>query len=449
MGKTLTGSSSQERVTEKIVIEGGISLEGRVSVNGAKNAALPIMAACILTQGPSKIRGIPDIADVRTMVKLLRRLGMSVECLPDGTMELEVIVPEKMMAPYKLVQEMRASICVLGPLLGRWGRAKVAMPGGCVIGHRPIDLHIKGLEALGAQTTRQRGYIVAEADELYGTEIYLAGSYGPTVLGTANVLMAACLAKGTTVIKSAACEPEIQDLANFLNLAGAKIKGIGTSCLEIEGVEGLKGVEYEIIPDRIEAGSFMVAGAVTGGDIFIENARPDHLGAIIQALREMGVTIVEEQGGCKVKGSTELNPTCINTLPYPGFATDMQPQFTSLLSVARGTSVIIEKVFPDRTTHIAELNRMGACINKEGSNIIIQGVPHLSGAEVMASDLRAGAGLVLAGLAAQGITEIRGIHHIDRGYEHLEERLVQLGAKIRRVIEEPLLNTPKPVGIMS
>lgn len=432
---------------EKIVIEGGKRLHGRVSVKGAKNAALPIMAACILTHGPSKIKGIPNIADVRFMVELLRRLGMTVERLQDGTLQLEVTRSETV-APYDLVKEMRASICVLGPLLGRWGRAEVARPGGCVIGDRPIDLHIKGLQALGAKITQDRGYMLAEGSDLYGTEIHLAGSFGPTVLGTANVMMAACLAKGTTTIKSAACEPEIQDLAHFLSQAGAKITGVGTSCLVIEGVEGLCGIDYEIIPDRVEVGTFMAASAVTKGNILIENARMEHLEAVIEKLKETGVTVIEEDKGCRVKGTGDLTATCISTLPYPGLPTDMQPQFTSLLSIAQGTSVITEKVFPERITHIAELNRMGASITKEGTNIIIQGVFHLSGAEVMASDLRASASLIIAGLAAEGTTEIRGVPHLDRGYECLEERLAQLGAKIRRVVDQPLLNIPRPVGIM-
>jgi UDP-N-acetylglucosamine 1-carboxyvinyltransferase len=433
---------------EKIVIEGGRRLHGRVSVKGAKNAALPIMAACILTHGPSRIKAIPDITDVRFMIDLLRRLGMTVERQKDGTLELEVTNPMEAVAPYDLVEKMRASICVLGPLLGRWGKAEVAMPGGCVIGTRPVDLHIKGLQALGAKITLDRGNIVAEGEELYGTELHLAGPFGPTVLGTANVMMAACLARGTTVLKSAACEPEVQDLANFLNSAGAKITGIGTSCLTIEGVEGLYGVDYEIIPDRIEIGTFMAASAITHGNLLIENVRTEHLEAVIEKLREIGVAVVQEDDGCRVKATGPLNATCFSTLPYPGFPTDMQPQFTSLLSIAQGTSVITEKVFPDRTTHVAELNRMGASILEEGSNIIIQGAPQLSGTEVMASDLRAGASLIVAGLAADGITEIRGVQHIDRGYEHLVERLARLGAKIKRVVDQPLLHIPRPVGIM-
>jgi UDP-N-acetylglucosamine 1-carboxyvinyltransferase len=348
-----------------------------------------------------------------------------------------------------MVQKMRASICVLGPLLGRWGKAEVARPGGCVLGDRPIDLHLKGLQALGARISQERGYIIAEGNDLYGTEIHLAGAFGPTVLGTANVMMAACLAKGTTVIKSAACEPEIQDLAHFLNSAGAKITGIGTSCLVIEGVDGLSGIDYEIIPDRIEAGTFMVASAITQGNVLIENIRIEHIEALVEKLREIGVTVAEEGQGCRVRGTENLNPTCLSTLPYPGFATDMQPQFTSLLSMAQGTSVITEKIFPDRGAHIAELNRMGASITKEGPNIIIKGVSHLSGAEVKGADLRASACLILAGLAAKGTTEVRGVEHLDRGYERLEERLAKLGAKTKRVVDQPLLHIPRPVGVAS
>ena len=434
---------------EKIIIEGGRRLHGRVAINGAKNAALPIMAACILAHGPSRIKGIPDIADVRVMMDLLRCLGMTVERLKDGSMGLEVTRPGETVAPYEFVEKMRASLCALGPLLGRWGRAEVARPGGCVIGDRPIDLHIKGLQSLGATITQDRGNIIAEGSDLYGTEIHLAGSFGPTVLGTANVMMAACLAKGTTVIKSAACEPEIQDLANFLNLAGAKVSGIGTSCLTIEGVEGLCGIDYKIIPDRIEAGTFMVASAITKGNILIENARMEHLEAVTEKLREIGVTVTEEDRGCRVKGTGDLTAACTSALPYPGFPTDMQPQFTSLLSIAQGTSVITEKVFPERIAHVAELNRMGASITKEGNNIIVQGVDHLSGAEVKAADLRAGASLVIAGLAAKGTTEVRGLQNLDRGYEHLEERLAQLGAKIKRVVDQPLLHITRPVAIAS
>jgi UDP-N-acetylglucosamine 1-carboxyvinyltransferase len=407
------------------------------------------MAACILTHGPSRIKGIPNITDVRIMVDLLRCLGVTVERLKDGSTELEVKKAGEVTAPYKLVAEMRASICAMGPLLGRWGRAVVAMPGGCSLGDRPIDLHLKGLQALGANIIQDKGYIIVEGNDLYGTEIHLAGSFGPTVLGTANTMMAACLAKGTTVIKSAACEPEIQDLVNFLNLAGAKISGIGTSCLTIEGVEELCGVEYEIIPDRIEVGTFMVASAITQGNILIDNARIEHLEAVVEKMREIGITVEEEGKGCRVKGTDELKADCFCTLPYPGFPTDMQPQFTSLLSIAQGTSVITEKIFPERIAHIAELNRMGACIKKEGPNIIVQGAQHLSGTEVKAADLRASASLLLAGLAAKGTTEIRGVQHMDRGYERLVERLAQLGARIKRTVDQTLIHDPVPVEALA
>jgi UDP-N-acetylglucosamine 1-carboxyvinyltransferase len=424
-------------VRDKIVIQGGGRLKGRVNISGAKNAALPIIAACILTQGTSRIKGIPrQLTDVKLMEELLCFLGLQVNHSGEGVLEICTEKENLVTAPYELVNEMRGSICVLGPLLVSRGKAKVALPGGCVIGQRPIDLHVKGLQTLGAEISFKDGYVVAKADKLKGAEIYLGGAYGSTVLGTCNIMMAATLAEGTTVIESAACEPEVQDLANFLIQAGAKISGVGTNRLIIEGVKELHSVDYQIIPDRIEAGTFMAAAAITKGDVVLENVRLDHLGAVTEKFREIGVEITQELWGCSVKGGDNILSTSITTLPYPGLPTDMQPQLMSLLSIAQGTSVITEKVFPDRFMHIAELNRMGASIRKEGPSAIVNGVPHLSGTQVTASDLRAGAALVLAGLVAKGTTEISGLHYLDRGYESLEAKFAQLGARIERVQEQ-------------
>ncbi len=418
---------------DKIVIEGGNRLKGNVRINGAKNAALPIMAACLLLNGPSRIRGIPNIVDIQTQSEILRNLGGEVKEVGNGTLEIIFRDGEhgdKFTAPYELVRKMRASICVLGPLLSKRNRAKVSYPGGCVIGQRPIDLHLKGLRALGAQIETTEGYVTASADKLKGTNISFSGK---TVLGTCNVMTAAVLAEGTTTIEYAACEPEVQDLANFLNKAGARITGIGENKLTIEGVQELHGIDYEIIPDRIEAGTFMIAGAITGGDITLENARADHLSAVIDKLREIGVEITTTANNIRIRGEAVYHAIDLMTLPYPGMPTDMQAQFMALLCIAEGKSIITEKIFPDRFIHAAELRRMGADIRVDGPNAIVQGVPFLSGTEVMVSDLRAGAGLVLAGLVAKGTTHVHRIYHLDRGYEQLEERLSKLGASIRRM----------------
>ncbi|MDE1889629.1 MAG: UDP-N-acetylglucosamine 1-carboxyvinyltransferase [Planctomycetota bacterium] len=421
---------------DKIVIEGCHRLEGRVRINGAKNAALPIMAACILLNGPSRIKGIPDIVDIQTQSEILKNLGGEIKRFEDGTFEIifrDGENADRFIAPYALVKKMRASICVLGPLLSKRRKAKVSYPGGCVIGQRPIDLHIKGLKALGAQIETAEGYITAAADRLKGTEISLMGQYGTTVLGTCNVMTAAVMAEGTTIIEHAACEPEVQDLANFLNKAGAKIAGIGEERLIIEGVRELNGVDYEIIPDRIEAGTFMIAGAITKGDITLENVRTEHLTAVIDKLRDIGVEVVADNNNARIKGSSLYHNVDLTTLPYPGMPTDMQAQFMALLCTVEGKSIITEKVFTDRFMHVPELIRMGADIRIEVSSAIIRGKPFLSGASVMVSDLRAGAGLVLAGLVAKGTTQIDRIYHLDRGYERLEERLSKLGAVIKRI----------------
>jgi UDP-N-acetylglucosamine 1-carboxyvinyltransferase len=423
---------------EKIVIEGARRLEGTVRINGAKNAALPVMAACILLNGPSRIKGIPNIVDIQTQSEILKELGGEVKRLEDGAIEIIFRDGEnldKYTAPYGLVSTMRASICVLGPLLTKRHKAKVSYPGGCVIGERPIDLHIKGLRAMGGQIETTEGYILASADKLVGTAVSIKGKYGTTVLGTCNVMSAAVLAEGTTIIEDAACEPEVQDLANFLNKAGAKISGIGGNKLTIEGVRELHGVDYEIIPDRIEAGTYMIAGAITKGDITLENAKQEHLIAIINKLREIGVDITTTTNSIHVKNNGIYHPIDLTTMPYPGMPTDIQAQFMALLCTIEGKSIITEKVFPDRFMHAAELRRMGADITVEGSCAIIKGIPFLSGTNVMVSDLRAGAGLVLAGLVAKGTTHVHRIYHLDRGYERLVERLAALGAVIQRSSE--------------
>ncbi len=420
---------------EKIVIEGERRLEGRTRINGAKNAALPIMAACILLHGTSRIKGVPNIVDIQTQSEILQKLGGKIQRLNDGTLEITFMDGENddsFTAPYELVSKMRASICVLGPLLSKRRRAKVSYPGGCVIGQRPVDLHIKGLEALGARVETEEGYINATADVLKGAHVSFAGK---TVLGTCNVMSAAVLAEGTTTIDYAACEPEVQDLAHFLNKAGAKISGIGESKLTIKGVRKLHGIDYEIIPDRIEAGTFMIASAITRGDVTLENVRADHLSAVIEKLREIGTEVIVTGNEIRVRGTGAYRTTDITTLPYPGMPTDMQAQFMALLCTVEGKSIITEKIFPDRFMHAAELRRMGADIRIEGTSAIVTGMPHLSGTNVQVSDLRAGAGLVLAGLVAKGATHVHRIYHLDRGYERLEERLSMLGAAIKRTEE--------------
>src|SRR3989338_4070122 len=417
---------------DKLVIEGGVSLKGAVSVSGAKNAVLPLLAACLLTNERCRIKNVPNLRDVNTMVKILRSLGACLE-FSNGEVMVEAAKLRNLAADYKLVSTMRASFCVLGPLLGRFRKAKVSLPGGCIIGVRPVDLHLKGLRALGAKIDIQGGYVVTEARELRGAGIYLGGVFGSSVLATDNVMMAAVLAKGKTVIESAACEPEVVDLANFLNKMGAKIRGQGTPSIEIEGVRHLHGTDYQIIPDRIEAGTLLLACAITKGDCFIKGAFKEHLSAVLDKLWESGVRIEDADGGLRVaRPRKNLKPVNITTLPYPGFPTDMQAQVMALMSVTPGISVITEKIYPDRFMHVAELKRMGARIMREGPPAIVQGVRGLSGAPVMASDLRASAALVLAGLAAKGRTEVSRIYHLDRGYENLELKLQKLGARIWR-----------------
>jgi len=434
---------------DKFVINGGSRLKGHVSIGGSKNAALPIMAASLLAEGPSTILGVPDLADVRYMGEVLGDLGVSSSRDRDNRLALNVEDESDSHARYDRVRKMRASICVLGPLLAKRKRARVAMPGGCNIGSRPVNLHLRGLRALGAEIELAGGDIVATAKKLTGATIFLGGPFGSTVLGTANVMMAATLAEGTTVVEAAACEPEVADLADYLNAMGARVRGAGTPRIVIEGVAALRGAEHHIIPDRIEAGTFMIAAALTNGEVTLGNVRADHMMAVVDKLRQIGVIVAPAdpkggenfQSGNSVGGSVvvssarRLEPTDVVTQPYPGFPTDLQAQIMTLLCLADGNSAITEKIFPDRFMHVAELLRMGADIRKEGPTAIVTGVKRLIGAPVMASDLRASAALVLAGLVARGATTVSRVYHIDRGYEHIEAKLRSLGADIQRAAE--------------
>ncbi|MDD5130397.1 MAG: UDP-N-acetylglucosamine 1-carboxyvinyltransferase [Candidatus Omnitrophica bacterium] len=416
---------------DKLIIEGGVKLKGEVTVSGAKNAVLPILAATLLTDEPCVIKGVPNLRDTNSMLKILRALGKIAE-FDKGRVSVVAGKTSSYIAEYKLVSTMRASFCVLGPLLGKLKKAKVSLPGGCVIGVRPVDLHLKGIRALGADISIDSGYVIAQTNKLRGTYIYLGGVYGSSVLATDNVMMAAVLASGKTVIESAACEPEVVDLAEFLIKMGAKIKGHGTPVIEIEGVKHLHGATHSIIPDRIEAGTLILASLITGGDILVKNVQHQHLGALLDKLSEAGAHIERTEAALRVKGNKKLKAVNITTLPYPGFPTDMQAQMMSLMSVTAGISVITEKIYPDRFMHVAELNRMGAHIQREGPHAIVEGIKKLSGAPVMASDLRASAGLVLAGLAACGKTSISRIYHLERGYEFIEQKLINLGARVWR-----------------
>jgi UDP-N-acetylglucosamine 1-carboxyvinyltransferase len=420
---------------DKLVIEGGNRLSGTVTISGAKNACLPILAAALLTDDRSVIRNVPSLRDMATMVRIFKNLGVRVRQDADRI----VVEPngyKKYTAPYELVSTMRASICVLGPLLAKQRKAEVSFPGGCVIGPRPIDLHLKGLEALNAQIKIERGYILADGKRLRGSHVYLGGHFGSSVLATANTMMAATLAKGVTIIENAACEPEIEDLAHFLLKMGARIKGHTTHRIIIEGAKRLHGAEHTVIPDRIEAGTYMVAAAVTKGDITLKNAKLEHMIALADKLTEAGLDIKKVPNGVRARYTRKLRPTDVTTLPYPGFPTDMQAQFMSLMAITDGISVVTEKIYPERFIHVSELARMGARIILEGQSAIVKGVKELSGAPVMASDLRASAALVLAGLVAKGRTDVHRLYHLDRGYEKMEEKLVKLGAKVRREKEK-------------
>ena len=421
---------------DKLVINGGNRLKGTVDISGSKNAALPIMAAALLADGPSTIRQVPDLADIRSMMELLSDLGVSAKRSGEGVLHMNVEDEACSHAQYDRVRKMRASICVLGPLLAKRKHARVSMPGGCAIGSRPVDLHLRGLKALGAEIELEGGDIVATAKKLTGANIFLGGPFGSTVLGTANVMMAATLAKGRTVIESAACEPEIANLADYLNAMGAQVQGAGTPRITIEGVEELRGIEHTVVPDRIEVGTYMIASALTNGEVTLKNVRLDHMMAVVDKLRDIGVMIEPiDDNSAIVTSARRLEPTDVTTQPYPGFPTDVQAQIMTLLCLADGNSAITDKVFPDRFMHVAELMRMGANIRKEGPTTIVTGVKKLIGAPVMASDLRASAALVLAGLVARGTTTVQRVYHIDRGYEGIETKLRAIGAEITRVPE--------------
>ncbi|MCF6310896.1 MAG: UDP-N-acetylglucosamine 1-carboxyvinyltransferase [Verrucomicrobiales bacterium] len=421
---------------DKLLVHGGAQLEGTVAISGSKNSSLPILAATLLTKGTCVIRRVPDVSDTNYMIQILQNLGAEVERASGTvTVKAENIKPD---APYELVRKMRASICVMGPLLARLQKASVSMPGGCVIGDRPVDLHLKGLEGLGADVQMEGGDMLIQCEQgLQGAEISLRGRHGSTVLGTDNLMMAATLAEGTTVIEGAACEPEVKDLADFLNKMGAKIEGAGTRRIVIEGVKDLHGVEHRVIPDRIEAGTFLVAAAMAGGakGVTLKRVDAEHLTAVIDVLRQCGFTLDVKEDTIHLHNGKERIGCNVTTEPYGGFPTDMQAQFCAMFATMKGISVVTETIFPQRFMHVPELKRMGADIELEGATAIIKGVERLSAAPVMASDLRASAALVLAGLTAKGVTEINRVYHIDRGYEHIDEKLIDLGAKIDRVKE--------------
>jgi UDP-N-acetylglucosamine 1-carboxyvinyltransferase len=416
---------------DKILVHGGHPLSGSIKISGSKNSALPMIAATLLTREPCVLRRVPDLSDTNYMLQILMHLGAEVE-RASGTVTVQADKVESV-APYEVVRKMRASVGVLGPLLGRCKEATVSLPGGCVIGDRPIDLHLKGFEALGAAVRVENGNIKVFAPKLIGAVITLRGKFGSTVLGTDNVMMASVLAEGVTVIEGAASEPEVVDLANFLNKMGAKIEGAGTRRIIIEGVSELHGAEHEVIPDRIETGTFLVAGAVCGNGVTLNRVEPEHVLSVTDALSNCGFKIESTEKSISISPNGRNKPLELATEPYPGFPTDMQAQMCALLSTTEGMSAITENIFPQRYMHIAELKRMGAHVQIEGATAIIQGVDRLYGAPVMASDLRASAALVLAGLKADGVTEIRRVYHIDRGYEHLDEKLGELGAQIERV----------------
>lgn len=417
---------------EKLIVKGGNRLVGAVKTSGAKNAVLPIIAASILGTTPSHLDEVPMLEDVHTISEVLKCLGLAVECSPEkNVLDIDSTEITSHEAPYELVRTMRASFLVMGPLLARIGKARISMPGGCAIGARPIDIHLKGFEALGVKIEQGHGYIEASAPEgLKGTSIYFDF---PSVGATENIMMAASLAEGTTILENAAEEPEIVDLANYLNKMGAKIRGAGTDTIRIEGVEKLHGADYTIIPDRIEAGTYMIAAAMTGGDIVVENVLPEHQKPLIAKLREAGAVVEEDIDKVRVIGKNPLKAVSIKTLPYPGFPTDMQAQMMAMMVIAEGRSKVTETVFENRFMHVVELNRMGAQISTEGRSAVIDGPCKLTGCDVRATDLRAGAAMILAGLVAEGTTRIGDLHHIDRGYENIVAKLKNLGADIERV----------------
>ncbi len=416
---------------ESLVIRGGVPLHGEVTISGAKNAVLPILAATLLTPEKCVIRRVPDLSDVKFMARILTSLGAKVSLQGDAiTVQARKLKP---VGNYNLIRKMRGSICILGPLLGRLRQATVSLPGGCVIGPRPVDLHLKGLRDLGVSINVEAGYLIAKARRLIGADIFLGGRAGPTVLGTANLMMAAVLAEGVTTIESAACEPEVVDLAYFLNKMGANIVGAGSPTLTINGVKELHGAEHDVIPDRIETATFAIAAAATKGEVTIKGARPDHLHAVLDKLREAGVNIERNGLTLTVRRGGRLKPVDITTLPYAGFPTDAQAQMMVLMALTPGLSIITERVFESRFMHVSELARLGADISIEGPSAIVKGGKKLSGAPIMASDLRASAALVIAGLAAEGATTVHRIYHIDRGYEKIDAKLRRLGGRIQRL----------------
>ncbi len=418
---------------DKFVIHGGQRLKGALAISGAKNAALPLMAAALLAEGVHRIHNVPELRDVHTMAHLLRIIGARVD-FADHVLTIETKNCSYFEAPYELVKTMRASVYVLGPLLARFGQARVSLPGGCAWGPRPVDLHLLGMQRLGAEVNLDNGYIVARAKQLRGAMISFAT---PSVGATGNIMMAAVLAKGTTVIENAAREPEIVALAEYLNAMGGRISGIGTDRLEIEGVTELQPVEFDNIPDRIEAGTLLCAVAITGGEVKLTNLRIDHIGAILDALSRAGFQIKAGEGAVLIRSEDSPQPVDLRTAPFPGFPTDMQAQWIALMSLAKGSSAITDTIYTDRFMHVAELRRLGADILLEGNTALVRGVERLKGAPVMSTDLRASASLILAGLAAEGRTDLSRVYHIDRGYERIEERLRSLGADIQRE-DEPM-----------
>ena len=414
---------------QNIVIKGGARLTGEVRVSGAKNAALPILASSLLASGPSIFRNVPNLGDVRTMCRLLGDLGAKVTEEPGESTVIDTSGVDNVEAPYDLVKTMRASVVVLGPLTARHGRARVSLPGGCAIGARPIDQHLKGLQAMGAKIELAHGYVTTRAKRLHGASIVFDMV---TVTGTENLMMAAALADGHTTLENSAREPEVEELARVLNKMGARIRGAGTHLITIDGVPELRPVEHTIIPDRIEAGTLLVAAAITRGNVLVRDCLPEHMEAIVAKLRATGVEVTAEDGGLRVRAKADLKPADISTQPFPGFPTDMQAQFMVLMTRAKGQSVLTETIFENRFMHVPELQRMGADIQVEGRTVIIKGPTKLTGAEVMATDLRASASLVLAGLIADGTTEVRRIYHLDRGYDRLDKKLRGLGADVKR-----------------
>jgi UDP-N-acetylglucosamine 1-carboxyvinyltransferase len=418
---------------DKLQIRGGVPLEGEVRISGAKNAALPILAGAMLADGPVSIGNVPHLRDVTTMIELLGRMGVSVTIDERMRIEVDPRTTRETFAPYELVKTMRAAVLVLGPLVARFGSADVSLPGGCAIGARPVNIHVAGLQAMGAEVHIENGYIKARAGRLKGARMVLETV---TVTGTENLMMAAALAEGRTILENAAREPEVVDLALFLNSMGARISGHGTDTIVIEGVETLHGTSYDVLPDRVEAGTYLVAGAITGGRVRARNARPEHLDAVLAKLEESGASVIRGENFVELDmRGRRPRAVDIRTAPHPGFPTDMQAQFAALDTVADGVATITETIFENRFMHMLEMRRMGAEIRLEGNTAIIKGVPRLTAAPVMATDLRASASLVLAGLVADGTTEIERIYHIDRGYECIEEKLAGLGAQIRRVAD--------------